>query len=297
MKTFLTLVFLCVIMAINAQVPFFQGHRGCRGLFPENTLIAFENALKLGIQVVEMDVCISADGQVVVSHEPYMNALYATLPNGNPITKEDQEHWNLYQMPYSEIKQFDVGKRGNALFPEQQKIPQYKPLLAEVLGLVEAYRKKTGTAIFYNIEIKSDEKEYGISQPKTVKEFSDKVWKVIQAQVDYQYVILQSFDFEVLKYWHKSIQSGLFPSVKLSALVSRKSPENTIKELGFQPDIFSSSFTSVDKNVVEFCHSKNIKVIPWTVNEVEEMKRLMDLNVDGIITDYPNRALTILKTH
>lgn len=295
MRPFFGLIFLCMTLLSNAQIPFFQGHRGCRGLYPENTLVAFENALKMGIQVMEMDVCLSADGQVVVSHEPYMNALYASFPDGNPVKKEDQSKLNLYQMPYSEIKQFDVGQRGNQLFPEQQKIPQYKPLLSEVLTLVEAYRKKTGKQIYYNIEIKSEKEEYGISQPKTVEEFSQKVVDVIRAQVDHRYVILQSFDFQVLKYWHKSIDSGLFPPVLLSALVSSKSPENTVKELGFQPDIYSSNYTSVDEKVVKYCHEKKIKVVPWTVNEVEQMIKLIKLKVDGIITDYPNRALTISK--
>ena len=114
-----------------AQIPFIQGHRGCRGLYPENSLPAFEHALNIGVRVLEMDVCLSADGQVVVSHEPYMNARYASHPAGNPVLKEEESQLNLYQMPYSEIKRFDVGSRGNASFPEQKKVPTYKPLLSE----------------------------------------------------------------------------------------------------------------------------------------------------------------------
>jgi glycerophosphoryl diester phosphodiesterase len=295
MKFLITILFFGMHLVSTAQIPFFQAHRGGRGLFPENTLIAFEKSLNLGMQVMELDVCISADGQVVVSHEPYMNPLFASLPDGNPLSKEESKKWNLFQMPYAEIQKFDVGKRGNALFPAQQKIPQNKPLLSQVLTLVEAFRKRTGKAIYYNIEIKSDEKEYGISQPKTVEEFSQKVADIIQAQVDSRYIILQSFDFQVLKFWHKSIVEKRFPPVLLSALVSRKSPENTIKELGFSPDIFSSSFSSVNAQVVQYCHEMQIKVVPWTVNELDDMQKLMDLNVDGIITDYPDRALTLSK--
>jgi glycerophosphoryl diester phosphodiesterase len=291
------IVFLCFFLSINmsiiAQMPFIQGHRGCRGLYPENTLVAFDHALQIGVQVLEMDVCLSADGQVVVSHEPYMNALYASFPDGLSVSKENQERLNLFQMTYDEIKSFDVGKRGNALFPEQQKIACFKPLLADVLKMAEAFRKKTGKAIYYNIEIKSEEKEYGISQPKSVEEFSNQVNSIIKKYVDSPFIVLQSFDFNVLKFWHQSIQKGNYPAVQLSALVSRKSPENTIKELGFVPEIFSSNYTSVDHSVVDFCHTRNIKVIPWTVNEVEEMKKLIDLKVDGFITDYPNRAITI----
>lgn len=295
MKVVFLWIFLLINMGLSAQIPLIQGHRGCRGLYPENTLLAFEHALQIGVQVLEMDVCLSADGQVVVSHEPYMNALYASFPNGQPVNKENQEKLNLFQMSYDAIKTFDVGKRGNALFPEQQKIPCFKPLLSDVFKMAESFRKKTGKDIYYNIEIKSDEKEYGISQPKTVEEFSNQVNATIKKYVDSPYVILQSFDFNVLKFWQKSIQAGEYAPVKLSALVSRKSPENTVKELGFVPAIYSPSYTAVDPSVIEFCHSKNIQVIPWTVNEVDEMKKLIDLKVDGFITDYPNRALTIHK--
>lgn len=196
-------------------------------------------------------------------------------------------------MPYSEIQKFDVGKRGNALFPAQQKISQSKPLLSQVLTLVENFRKRTGKSIYYNIEIKSEEKQYGISQPQTVEEFSQKVADIIQAQVDSRYIILQSFDFNVLKFWHQAMAEKRFPRVLLSALVSRKSPENTIKDLGFSPDIFSPSFSSLDAKMVQFCHEKHIKVVPWTVNELNDIQKLMDLKVDGIITDYPDRALTL----
>ena len=174
---------LFISSSIMAQIPFIQGHRGCRGLYPENSIPAFEHALNLGVRVLEMDVCLSADGQVVVSHEPYMNARYASHPAGNPVLKEDEARLNLYQMPYSEIKRFDVGSRGNASFPEQKKLSTCKPLLSEVLALGEAFRKKTGEAIYYNIEIKSEPSEYGHSQPASIKDFSDRVQRVIRAHV------------------------------------------------------------------------------------------------------------------
>ena len=126
----LKLVFLVFFFQhfLMAQVPMIQGHRGCRGLFPENSLPAFAHALKIGVRVLEMDVCISSDGQVVVSHEPVMNALYTTKPDGNPVLKSEEASFNLYQMPYSEIKKFDVGMRGNSLFLEQVKMAAHKPL-------------------------------------------------------------------------------------------------------------------------------------------------------------------------
>jgi glycerophosphoryl diester phosphodiesterase len=276
---------LFISSSIMAQIPFIQGHRGCRGLYPENSIPAFEYALNLGVRVLEMDVCLSADGQVVVSHEPYMNARYASHPSGNPVLKEEESRLNLYQMPYSEIKRFDVGSRGNASFPEQKKVSTYKPLLSEVLALGEAFRKKTGEAIYYNIEIKSEPSEYGHSQPASIKDFSDRVQRVIRAHVANPFIILQSFDFAVLAYYHQ-----VYPEVRLSALVESESPQYTLDVLGFTPAIFSSSYQYLTPEMIQFCHSKGMQVVPWTINSTEKMQQFEAWGVDGIITDYPNRA-------
>ena len=268
-----------------AQIPFIQGHRGCRGLYPENSLPAFEHALNIGVRVLEMDVCLSADGQVVVSHEPYMNARYASHPAGNPVLKEEESQLNLYQMSYSEIKRFDVGSRGTTAFPEQKKVPTYKPLLSEVLALGEAFRKRTGEAVYYNIEIKSEPGEYGHSQPASIKDFSDRVQRVIRAHVANPFIILQSFDFAVLAYYHQ-----VYPEVRLSALVESESPQYTLDVLGFTPAIFSSSYQYLTPEMIQYCHSKGMQVVPWTINSTEKMQQLEAWGVDGMITDYPNRA-------
>lgn len=277
---------MCMFQSMMAQQPFFQGHRGCRGWLPENSLPAFQKALDLGV-VLEMDVVISKDRQVVVSHEPYMNHLFASHPDGRPVTKEEEKGLNLFRMNYAEIKAFDTGLRGNALFPKQEKTPAYKPLLKEVLMLAETFRAKTGKAVYYNIEIKSDSAEYGISQPKEVSEFSDLVYKEVMAHVDPAFVTLQSFDFRVLKHWRKAIDAGKYERVALSALVSRKSPEQVVKDLGFVPEIYSSAYQSLTKEWVDKCHQVQMKAIPWTVNEPAEKERIKLLGVDGIITDYP----------
>ena len=274
---------------MHAQMPFFQGHRGCRGLFPENTLPAFQKALELGM-VLEMDVCISKDNQVVVSHEPYMNSLYCVHPDGKKVSKEEEKSLNLYQMNYAQIKSFDTGINGNPLFPHQEKISTYKPLLSEVLELAEAYRKKTGKPVYYNIEIKSDSAEYGISQPKNTKEFCDLVYKTIENKTDLKFVTLQSFDFKILKMWHKKTVKGKYNSCLLSALVSRKTPDKVILDLGFIPQIYSPDYRSLSPFELKNCHHLGMKAIPWTVNDVMQMEELIRMGVDGIITDYPNLA-------
>jgi glycerophosphoryl diester phosphodiesterase len=276
---------LLLNFSLMAQMPFLQGHRGCRGLYPENSLPAFAHALDTGVQVLEMDVCLSADGQVVVSHEPYMNSLYASHPSGEPVLKSEEASLNLFRMSYAEIRTYDVGKRGNRLFPEQRAMAAVKPLLRDVLALGEEFRQKTGKSIYYNIEIKSDPSEYGKSQPADVAEFSKAVHAVIDGQVDWSYVVLQSFDFQVLKYWH-----GIWPQVTLSALVENETPAFVLSELGFTPAIYSSSYRQLDASRIAFSHANNMRVIPWTVNVREDIQKMIDLGVDGLITDYPNRS-------
>ena len=135
------LVLLCQI-TLMAQKPTIQGHRGCRGEFPENTLPAFQHALDAGVTVLEMDVCISADGQVLVSHEPYMNSLYAIKPDGTPVLKSEEKGLNVYKMSYSEVRKFDVGSRGNPLFPEQKKVFAYNPCLRKYSNGPKVFEKK-----------------------------------------------------------------------------------------------------------------------------------------------------------
>ncbi|MFM1820734.1 MAG: hypothetical protein RLZZ402_1093 [Bacteroidota bacterium] len=284
-KLLFLLLFVNVISM--GQTPVIQGHRGCRGLFPENSLPAFQHALEMGVTVLEMDVCLSADGQVVVSHEPYMNPLYASFSDGSPVTNASV---NLFQKPYAEIKSFDVGSRGNKLFPEQARVVTYKPLLSEVLALGEAFARKSGRTIYYNIEIKSEPLEYGISQPATVKEFADRVWSVISAHISPSSLILQSFDFAVLHYWKTAINKG-----RISALVEKETPEQMLASLGFVPEIFSPSHKYLSKEQIDFCHARGMQVIPWTINTTAEMQKFSDWQVDGIITDYPNRAPQFLK--
>ena len=282
---------LCLLLCINliamGQSPVIQGHRGCRGLYPENSLPAFQHALEMGVTVLEMDVCLSADGQVYVSHEPYLNPLYASFPDGSPVKDASI---NLYQKPYSEIKSFDVGSRGNKLFPEQVRVATYKPLLSEVLALGEAFARKSGRPVYYNIEIKSEPIEYGKSQPATVKEFADRVWSVISTHISPSSLILQSFDFAVLHYWKTAINKG-----RISALVEKETPQQMLASLGFVPEIFSPSHKYLSKEQIDFCQSHGMKVIPWTINTTAEMQKFSDWQVDGIITDYPNRAPQFLK--
>jgi glycerophosphoryl diester phosphodiesterase len=262
---------------------------------PENTIEAFLHALSFGVNTLELDVCISNDQQVVVSHEPYMNGLFCTFPNGRPVMKNDEKQLNLYKMNYTEIKSFDSGSKGNKLFMEQKKISTYKPLLKEVFDKIEAFLKENNLPLVkYNIEIKSESKEYGISQP-SVAEFSQLVYQEIISNISPERVIVQSFDFEILKYWKSKIFSNEYEKVNLAALVEMEGVRPTFKKLGFLPEIFSPYFRQLTYGKVKICHNLGVRVIPWTVNETKDMLKMKNIGTDGLITDFPNLARKLFE--
>jgi glycerophosphoryl diester phosphodiesterase len=258
---------------------------------PENTIPAFIRALDEGVTTLEMDVVISKDKQVVVSHDSYMNADFCTDPAGKPVDKKAQKELILYRMDYANIKRYDVGGRGNSAFPEQQKIITYKPLLSEVITAVEDYRKnKKLLPVSYNIELKSEPSEYSRSQP-TPEPFCNLVQQVIRERLPAERVTIQSFDFAILAHWKKQIDNGQYPAVQLSALVSNlRGQEKNLAELGFTPDIYSPYHKLLTKKQITRLHEQHIRVIPWTVNQRDDMERLKRWGVDGLITDYPDRA-------
>lgn len=289
-----------VPQSIDAQIylPKFdvQGHRGARGLKPENTIPAFLTALDYGVTTLELDVVITKDKKVVVSHEPWMFSGICLTPDGNTISEKDEKKYNIYELTYEEVKKFDCGSIGNARFPEQEKIKISKPLLSDVIVAAETHIKSyTRYEVDYNIEIKSEKELYGKFQPHP-EEFSDLVFNLIDQYLPLDRVVIQSFDLKVLQYFHEK-----YPQVRLAALVeNEKSAEANLKELGFIPSIYSPYFKLLDNNTVKELKTKvvssdekkprKMRVIPWTVNEEKDMLALKGMGVDGFITDYPNRA-------
>ena len=299
---FLLLSSLAILFTVNylaaQSVPRtydLEGHRGCRGLMPENTVPAFLKALSLGVNTLEMDVVISQDGQVVVSHEPYMNAEFCIRPDGAPVTKAEQKTLILYKMPYAEIKRYDTGSNGNGRFPEQQKQKAYKPLLSEVIAATEAYRTENKLPPFgYNIELKSEPDQYDLSQPQPAP-FCQLVSAVLtKANLDPSRIVIQSFDFAVLQEWNRQMQAKKVLPVRLSALVENiRGVAHNLEKLGFKPAIYSPNYQLIGRESIAELHQQGIKVIPWTVNTPADMRRMLDLGVDGLITDYPDRAKSL----
>jgi glycerophosphoryl diester phosphodiesterase len=263
-----------------------QGHRGARGLRPENTIPAFLLALDSGVTTIELDLAITKDKQVIVSHEPWMSAAICLQADGSPIKPKDERKFNIYEMTYEQVKSFDCGSKGNENFPDQLKLKITKPLLSEVIVAIEDHIKSyTQYEVDYNIEIKTTPEDDNKFHPSP-EEFSDLVFNLIDQYLPLERIVIQSFDFRVLKYWHEK-----HPEVRLAALVENaKSINANLEDLGFKPSIYSPYFKLLSKEKVKELQREKIRVIPWTVNEVADMKKIRDMGVDGFITDYPNRA-------
>ena len=261
-----------------------QGHRGCRGLMPENTLPAFQKALELGVTTLEMDLVISADHQVVVSHEPYFRAGIAKDPDGNHITKENERDHNMYTMDYDLIRTYEVGTLPDTNHLDRLDIATYKPLFSDVVRLSKEYCLQHNQELpFFNIEIKSEEEYDSIYHPDITKFTKLVINQVNKLDIAHK-TCIQSFDLRALR-----ITKEIAPELTTALLIAnRKTPAENIKELGFQPDIYSCYYLLVDESLINYGKAEGIKIIPWTVNEITDMKKMIEIGVDGIISDYPN---------
>lgn len=264
-----------------------QGHRGCRGLMPENTIPAMIHALDLGVTTLEMDVVITKDKKVILSHEQWFGHEITTKPDGTYIKAEREERkYNIYWMTYAETQAFDVGMKPHPRFPSQQKIKVTKPLLADVIDSVNnAMKTRRRPFPFYNIETKTNPEFDGVFHPKP-EEFVDLLMDVILSKGISDQVVIQSFDFRTLKYLHQK-----YPGIKTAMLIEFTDKRNFVQQLtdlGFVPDIYSPEYHLVNAKLVRDCHEKGIKVIPWTVNDKAAIEKLKGLGVDGAISDYPD---------
>ncbi len=263
-----------------------EGHRGCRGLMPENTIPAFKKAIDVGVTTLEMDVVITKDKQVILSHEPFFNHEITTKPDGNYVEENEEKSLNIYQMTYEQTQQFDVGMKPHPRFPKQQKMAAHKPKLADVIDSAESYTKaKALPSVQYNIETKTKPETDDTYHPKP-EEFVELLMAVIKEKKIEERVIIQSFDIRTLQYLHKN-----YPTIKTAYLFeppSLQSLSERLKQLGYTPAIYSPDYNTVTPDVIKECKDAGIKVIPWTVNDVEKMKELKQMGVDGIISDYPN---------
>lgn len=261
-----------------------QGHRGCRGLLPENSIPAFVKALDFpAVSTLELDLAVSKDNQLIVSHEPWFNPGICRRANGDTIAASEVEKWLIYQMTAAEIRSFDCGSFGNPRFPQQQKMSTYKPTLREVVEAVRLQHPQRAAGIRWNIEIKSRPEWDGLRHPP-IEEFARLVIAELRALGIDQTANVQSFDRRALQAMHRQA-----PDIQLAYLIENAlSFDYNMDQLGFKPAIYSPYYQLVSKKLARKCHRKDMKLIPWTVNDVVSMRTLINMGVDGIITDYPN---------
>lgn len=267
-----------------------QGHRGCRGLLPENTIPAFIEALHIGVTTLEMDVVISKDSLVVVSHEPFFSYHISTLPNGDLIREENEKKHNLYLLNYADIKKYDVGLRTHPNFTKQEKIAVVKPLLSQVIDTAESYvNQHQLKKPYYNIEIKRKPENDSKFHPP-LHTFVDLVLAQVKTSGISPRVCIQSFDIATLQRVHQ-----LAPELTTCLLIENEKPfQENVDLLGFTPNIYSPYYKLLTPEIMKSCAQRNILVIPWTVNTTQDMRQMLELNVDGIITDYPDQLKNLL---
>ena len=283
------LVLLGSILLMNCTRPVrtldLQGHRGARGLFPENSLLGFEKALEIPeVSTLELDLCVTADDQLIVSHEPWLNEYICTIIDSSSGGID----YNLYKMTYDSIQQFDCGSKGHPDFPKQQLVTAKKPLLKELFAMIDEKGLRWPN---FNIEIKARRKGDDVYHPRP-KKFAALVVETLN-ELNQAYpkaevlnkVSVQSFDLRVLR----EVRKTALP-VKLSLITEKAAnPAKEMDALGFPVDIYSPSYELVTPELISWCDFRQIAVIPWTINDLEEMQNLVDMGVDGVISDYPNK--------
>ncbi|MEM8523520.1 MAG: glycerophosphodiester phosphodiesterase family protein [Bacteroidota bacterium] len=274
------------VAAVTDKKIDWQAHRGGRGIMPENSIAAFLTALRYrDVSTLELDLCVSKDDFLVVSHEPWMSSEICNDPNGKPIQKSKQQQYNIYELTYLEIAEYDCGSRRNERFPEQKKLRVTKPRLGDVVTVVDqTCARKELPYLNYNIEIKSTPEGDGIYHPKPA-DFAKLVVDQIVFLGIKKRVTVQSFDPRALQ----AIRN-IDPTLELALLVENEEGISAnIQKLGFTPSIYSPYHELLSDAVVKDLQAQSMRVIPWTVNEVDRMKELIAMGVDGIITDYPDR--------
>lgn len=272
-----------------------QAHRGARAFFPENSIQAFCHAATLGVRVVELDLVVSKDHEVVVSHDPWLSAPLCSDPQGEPLSQEDRSRSIIYEMEYTDIAIFDCGCV-HPSFPQQARIVTCKPLLSRVFREVDAFMASAALngSMLYNLEIKSwPDKDSHFHPPPAL--YAGLVVQLVEEAGLSSRVRIQSFDERVVREAWK-----LNPGLCYGLLIDQLDRDiGTLDRLlavpGFLPAYLNPHHSLVDRELTEFLHARGIRMIPWTVNDPDEMLALQQMGADGIITDYPDLAIALFS--
>jgi glycerophosphoryl diester phosphodiesterase len=260
-----------------------QGHRGARGHLPENTLPSFARALEMGVDTLELDVGVTKDGVVVIHHDRRLNPDVARGPDGQWVTAPAP---TIFSLLYEELQRYDVGRirPGSEYarrFPHQTPIDGTRvPRLAQLFAL-------TGAKVKFNIETKL------VAHAPTETLEPEAFARALIAEVRRAGVgartTIQSFDFRTLKVVEREA-----PEIATSYLTSGKSSDvDKVHAAGAKT--WSPDFQDLNAAIVRRAHDLGIKVIAWTANEPADIRRVLEMGVDGIISDYPDRVQEELR--
>ena len=266
LKALLFLGFALALAGADTARVKVHGHRGARAARPENTIPAFEYAIAAGVDVLELDLSVTRDNVVVVSHDPYLEP---------PICSGPKDKVAIRESTLAEVRQWDCGAKQNPGFAKQQTVPGTRmPTLDEVFALASKGKFE------FNIETKISVQRPELAPPPD--EFARLVLEQIRKHRLESRVILQSFDFRTLHAMKK-----VAPEIRLAALYS--GPAKSFVEIAGEAGagIVSPVFPLVTPEQVKAAHAAGLQVIPWTANTPADWKRLIEAGVDAIITDDP----------
>jgi glycerophosphoryl diester phosphodiesterase len=292
--------FLVASSAIALDI---QGHRGARGLMPENTLPAFARALDIGVTTLELDCAITKDGVVVVSHDPALNPDITRGPDGQWLRETGPA---IFSLTFAELQRYDVGRLNpsraySGRWPDQRPVDGTRiPRLADLFALA---RERGNEAVRFNIETKISPLEP--ARTTGPEDFARKLVAAVRAAKMERRTVIQSFDWRTLKIVQQ--EAPEIPTVYLTAeggsaaniSQSGDSPWTAglrFREHGSIPRmvkaaggaIWSPNFTELSREALKEAHSLGLKVVPWTVNQELDMRRLIGWGVDGMISDRPD---------
>jgi glycerophosphoryl diester phosphodiesterase len=269
------LVLLLAAAALPAAEPILvHGHRGARAMRPENTLPAFRYAIDAGVDVLELDMAVTKDNVVVVSHDPYLNP---------PVCSGPRAKVAIHELTLAELREWDCGKIQNPGFPKQTPVPGTRmPTLDEVFDLAP------GNKVQFNIETKIFADHPELTPPPD--EFVRLVLALLRKHKLESRVMLQSFDFRTLHAMKK-----IAPEIRLVALWSGRDRDfvSVAKEAG--AGIISPTYQLVTPEQVRAAHEAGLQVVPWTANRPADWDKLVAAKVDAIITDDPAELIAYLK--
>lgn len=262
-----------------------QGHRGARAVRPENTLAAFRHALEVGVDVIELDLVVTRDDRLAVMHDLTINPLLCLGPDG----KRPGNRTAVRSLTMDQLKGFDCGSRKHPDFPDQVPVPGERiPSLSEVFQLVSTSRLPSASTVRLNIEAKSIP-----SRPELAPEprrYAELILRSVTRAGMTGRIILQSFDHRILK-----AMKELNPRIPVSALVGRTLPDLPRLAEGLGASVVSPNKDWITGDAVRSLHRAGVRVIPWTANHPGDWERLIELGVDGIITDDPAALIEYLE--